>query len=429
MPPPTSAATAEGQPPLSMQLSMGSAAVAEAAWRESYDEHLAELMNARLRILALLQSGVHVVGLAAFDLHHEDRIHILPIRLAALALLSAILVATRWQRARRWAFQLSVVPTAITMAFLYLVVPYWGFYWTYVADYALSLVGAAVLMPYRVRQMAIVAAAATAAFLPSVVHGAASGSEVSLAYVVFYGGAALAIAHASCWVATRRREGEHRAQHDLAQEQQRGEELLLNILPARIAARLKRSPRAMVDGFDEVTVLFADIVGFTPLGERISPTALVDFLNDVFARFDRLTQQFGLEKIKTIGDAYMVAAGLPEPRDDHAAAAAQLALAMQREIATVRTPDDESLRLRIGMSSGPVVAGVIGTHKFIYDLWGDAVNTASRMESHGEVGTIQVCPKSYHLLRQDFALEERGPRPIKGKGEMVTYRLVGPREA
>jgi class 3 adenylate cyclase len=182
---------------------------------------------------------------------------------------------------------------------------------------------------------------------------------------------------------------EHRL---LLAEQERSERLLLNVLPASIAARLKQREDVIADGFPDVTVLFADLVDFTRRSERIAPEQLVAILNDLFTIFDQFAQREGLEKIKTLGDAYMVAGGLPDPRPDHAQAVAEMALAIREEVARHADPSGQPLQVRIGIDTGPVVAGVIGRDKFIYDVWGDTVNTASRMESHGVPGCIQVLP-------------------------------------
>jgi urea ABC transporter urea binding protein len=217
------------------------------------------------------------------------------------------------------------------------------------------------------------------------------------------------------------------AEEALRREQQKSDQLLLNILPEPIANQLKQERHAIAEQFNEVTILFADIVGFTPLSARLSPIELVGLLNEIFSTFDALAEKLGLEKIKTIGDAYMVAAGLPLPRDDHAEAAAQMALEMQAAIARFQTQYGEQIQLRIGINVGVVVAGVIGTKKFIYDLWGDAVNVASRMESSGEPGKIQVNAATYERLKHGYSFKKRGYIPIKGKGKMMTYWLVGSR--
>ena len=203
----------------------------------------------------------------------------------------------------------------------------------------------------------------------------------------------------------------------------RSENLLLNVLPAPVAERLKRSSGVIADGFDSVTVLFADIVGFTPMSAALAPSEIVTLLNQVFTAFDQLVDTYGLEKIKTIGDAYMVAAGVPVPRADHAEAIADLALDMRTELAKIREAIAAPLDIRIGIDSGPVVAGVIGKRKFIYDLWGDTVNTASRMESHGMSGEIHVTERAWNLLRHSHQLRDRGIIEVKGKGPMRTYFL------
>jgi len=212
-------------------------------------------------------------------------------------------------------------------------------------------------------------------------------------------------------------------------EQAKSERLLLNILPETIADRLKQKPETIADNFTEVTILFADIVGFTKLSARVSPTELVNLLNEIFSEFDGLADRWNLEKIKTIGDAYMVVGGLPDPSDDHAASIAEMALDMQAAIAHFNekyaNSHDQPIDIRIGINTGAVVAGVIGQKKFIYDLWGDAVNTASRMESHGIPGSIQVSASTYELLQNDYIFEDRGVISVKGKGEMKTYLLVG----
>jgi len=225
------------------------------------------------------------------------------------------------------------------------------------------------------------------------------------------------------------RKREQAAVHDLDAEREKSEKLLLHILPSKIAARLKTGEDLIADKFQDVTVLFADLVGFTPLSTRLQPRQLVDLLNRIFSSFDALALDLGLEKIKTIGDCYMVAAGLPEPRPDHARLAADMALGMVKTLTDINQKAGEQLQLRIGLHSGPVVAGVIGTHKFVYDVWGDAVNTASRMESHGKADAIHVSPMTFRLLRNDYLFAPRGPVEIKGKGMMETYFLRGPRPA
>jgi len=207
----------------------------------------------------------------------------------------------------------------------------------------------------------------------------------------------------------------------------RSEALLLNILPRSIAQRLKREAGIIAESHPDVTVVFADVVDFTPFAERTAPERVVGVLDEIFSMFDLLAERLGLEKIKTVGDAYMVAAGLPDPRPDHAEAGAEMALAMQEELGRLCTALGLELEIRIGMQSGPVIAGVIGRRKFIYDLWGDTVNTASRMESTGVPGRIQVTEAVYERLRSTYDFEARGEVEVKGKGRLRTYLMTGRR--
>ena len=214
-----------------------------------------------------------------------------------------------------------------------------------------------------------------------------------------------------------------RAKNALAREHQRSEALLLNILPGPIAHRLKASPDVIAETFGEASVLFADIAGFTALAARFRPDELVSILNRYFSGYDELAEKYGVEKIKTIGDAYMVAAGIPEVRNDHAIALMNMALDMIEITGRISRDAGLDLAIRIGMNSGEVTAGVIGKKKFVYDLWGDTVNVASRMESHGLPGRIQVSPRTYHLLSDRFLFEHRGPIEIKGMGRQDVYLL------
>jgi len=208
----------------------------------------------------------------------------------------------------------------------------------------------------------------------------------------------------------------------LAFERERSERLLLNVLPEPIAERLKLGESPIADGALEVGVLFGDIVGFTPLSESMAPDDVIRLLNDVFTSFDELALHYRLEKIKTIGDAYMVASGLLQTDPGHAEAIARMALAMRDEID--RRGERTGMSIRIGIDIGPVIAGVIGRSKFIYDLWGDTVNMASRMESQGVPGSIQVTDRTYQRLSNRFVLEERGVIEVKGKGPMRTHFLI-----
>jgi adenylate cyclase len=206
--------------------------------------------------------------------------------------------------------------------------------------------------------------------------------------------------------------------------QEKSESLLLNILPKEIADILKNEPHTIANHFEGASILFADVVNFTPLSATMTPTELVELLNEVFSHFDLLAEQRGLEKIKTIGDCYMVASGVPRPRTDHAQQLVAMALEM-RDYVSQNEFSGHKLIFRMGLNSGPVVAGVIGRKKFIYDLWGDAVNTASRMESHGQEGIIQITRATYELVKDDFVCKPQGTINVKGKGEMEVWYVAG----
>jgi class 3 adenylate cyclase len=217
------------------------------------------------------------------------------------------------------------------------------------------------------------------------------------------------------------------ADDNLAVEHERSEALLRNILPGPIADRLKATPGVIADSFSDATIMFVDIVGFTKLSETMPPDALIALLNNVFSEIDDLTDQYALEKIKTIGDAYMVVAGAPERRPDHAEAMVAMSLEIKERFAKLNRAGPHVLDFRIGIHSGPVVAGVIGKKKFSYDMWGDTVNTAARMESHGIPGEIQVSARVRDVLSDNFLFVERGLVELKGKGEVLTYLLKGRR--
>jgi adenylate cyclase len=206
----------------------------------------------------------------------------------------------------------------------------------------------------------------------------------------------------------------------------RVESLLLDILPEEIAQRLQVEPQTIADHFEDASVLFADVVDFTPLSSRLDAREVVGLLDELFSSFDELADRYDVEKIKTIGDCYMVAAGVPRPRPDHAQALVRMAFDMHECAKACLADGGQNLWLRIGISSGPVVAGVIGRRRFLYDLWGDTVNMASRMESHGTPGAIQITRSTWELVRDDFVTEPLGFVDVKGKGEIETWRLVGP---
>jgi class 3 adenylate cyclase len=212
---------------------------------------------------------------------------------------------------------------------------------------------------------------------------------------------------------------------ELEAEKVKSDALLHAILPAPIVERLKFGETLIADKFTSVTVLFADLVGFTPLTVELAPAEMVELLNEIFSHFDSLIEKYGVEKIRTIGDNYMVASGVPRPRPDHAQALAHMALDMSAYAQSRPPYRDKHVDFRIGINSGPLIAGVIGNRKFQYDLWGDAVNTASRMESSGTAGKIQITRETYELIKDEFVCEPRGKVMVKGKGELETWYLVG----
>ena len=210
-------------------------------------------------------------------------------------------------------------------------------------------------------------------------------------------------------------------------EEEKVERLLLNILPKEIATMLKNKPHFIADQITMASILFADVVNFTPMSAKMTATELVELLNEVFSNFDLLVEKYGLEKITTIGDCYMVASGVPQPRDDHAKILANMALEL-RDYTSSQTFQGKQLSFRIGINSGPVVAGIIGQKKFSYDLWGDTVNTASRMESHSTGNVIQITEDTYDLIKDDFICEPRGVITVKGKGEMKVWYLLSKKQ-
>ena len=218
------------------------------------------------------------------------------------------------------------------------------------------------------------------------------------------------------------------ALQELHEEQVRSENLLLNVLPKKIADRLRREPGTIAEAHKAVTILFADIVGFTPLTSQLNPVEMIELLNKIYSEFDALSEKYQVEKIRTIGDNYMVASGVPESNEAHARDMARMALEMQAFADKLSIRDEHRIQFRIGIHSGPVIAGIVGRKKFQYDIWGDAVNTASRMESHGEAGQIQVSQATYELLKDEFIMEKRGTIDVKGKGQMTTWFLMGHRE-
>jgi len=229
----------------------------------------------------------------------------------------------------------------------------------------------------------------------------------------------------ACLEKKRLRDMEQAYVREIQLEREKSERLLLNVLPAPIAERLKRDQGIIADSFDDVSVMFVDIVDFTPLASQMPPVEMVAMLNAVFSTIDTLVDRYGLEKVKTSGDSYLVVGSLPVPRSDHLEAMADIALEVLTSASQFSRTDNAPFQLRLGIQVGPVVAGVIGTKKFIYDLWGDTVNTASRMESQGLPSAIQVTQDVYDRLKDRYTFQPRGEIQVKGKGNMMTYLLVG----
>jgi guanylate cyclase len=247
-------------------------------------------------------------------------------------------------------------------------------------------------------------------------------SAVILAFFVLNVGSVSAIAFGLLYYFT----GENRRVLEMLRlEKDKSERLLLNVLPRQIADTLRDHDQTIAERYDEVSILFADAVGFTLLSEELEPEAIVGMLNEIYTHFDELVRRYQVEKIRTIGDNYMVVAGAPSRRPDHATVLATMALDMVSYTEDLAASTEPHLRFRIGISSGPVVAGVIGTTKFQYDVWGDAVNTASRMESHGVPGRVQIGPATHALVKDHFRVEPRGSIEIKGKGTIETWLLDG----
>jgi class 3 adenylate cyclase len=399
---------------------------------EAFQRDLAALTFRRLRIAGVAYAAVHVLLSLVFLFWDREAFfrHYALTRALAVVFSLGLATATYAKNLERRSFALAIMLTLGTV--LFILVPIWREGVLRGADHGhlvLLVVCTGLLFPFTMRQMLLVSAGVFILYLAAALHRFRIDDVISLTDGIFYLSAAGTIATVGAHLGSGLRTREFRARFELSREREAADQLLRSILPESIVERLKRDQSAIAEGFMDATVLFADIVGFTPLSAKMAPGKLVEMLNDVFSKFDALSEKYGLEKIKTIGDAYMVVGGVPTPRKDHATAVANMAVEMRDLAEHLRAPTGDPIRIRIGINSGPVVAGVIGTTKFSYDLWGDTVNTAARMEAHAEPGTIHVTERTCERIRTQFQLEARGNVEIKGKGTMKTYVLVGPRRS
>ncbi len=294
----------------------------------------------------------------------------------------------------------------------------------YISGVVMLFFGVYTIAPLRYAEAVMLGWSATAVFLGLI----AVLGLLNLEELIVLAGEMMAVNNIGMFTLyrlERLRRQEYLNLNQIAAERTRYHDLLVRILPASIAERMRGGEQHISDRFDEASVLFADIAGFTSLSAKLQPEEVLSLLERAFAEFDTLVEKHGLEKIKTVGDAYLVAAGLPEPRADHAEAIADFALDLQRKAPQIPTPDGGNLAVRIGFHSGPLIAGVIGESRFLYDMWGDTVNVASRMESLGEAGKIQVSDEARERLKEKFDLEPRGIVSVKGRGEMQTWWLTG----
>ncbi len=395
------------------------------------DRHIDALTLRRVRLGGTLIASLMVAG-ALVGLFTDPVISAAVFGPRAGAFLAALILArlTRREWARGRGFPLAVALSLTTAIDLEAQIVHTGLALSpYNAGIALLVMATGLFFPLKPRQTAIAAGAVLLTYAGTMIPLVDPADWATATRQAFFVLTAAVVAVTASHFSSRTLRSEFLAQLALREEREITERLLTNVLPQSIVERLKRDRHALADGFPEATILFVDIVGFTRISSNLPPTEIVSLLNDVFSRFDDLADRYGLEKIKTIGDCYMVVGGLPTPREDHADAVADFAIEMLRVVEELRLPDGTSIAVRAGINTGPVVAGVIGHRKFIYDLWGDAVNVASRMESHGEPGAIQVTEATYEKLRHAFELHPRGVIAVKGKGEMATYFLRGRRES
>ncbi len=400
------------------------------SWRVDYNHHLRDLILSRLRVVFLLV--VLIVGLdgsVQFILNPTLFHNLVWVRAGVIILDLVLWGLTYMKAAMRGAFALSLVGLLIVTLDVEMAIIASGNYHSFFqTGLVLIIVAVGLLFPYSFRQMGIACVLIWIVYLTPVFIGKQLivQDESGFFENAFFLICSSAIALTASFMSSRLRQQEFFSRQALKEEQEKSERLLLNVLPAPIAQRLKNGEEPISDSFDDVTVLFADIVDFTPFSENLLPADLITLLNGLFSCFDELAKKYGLEKIKTIGDAYMVAGGMLIPNKNNAEAVAAMALDMMEAVARFSNQLGTPLDIRIGINTGPVIAGVIGKEKFIYDLWGDTVNTASRMESHGMAGRIQTTESIYARLHEKYEFEARGVIHIKGKGDMRTYFLKGP---
>lgn len=402
---------------------------ASAEREEALRTYLRELMRSRLRLGAIVVLTVLPLGGLLSYFTGQESWQSFTVRGLVITCAALTLAFLRRTRLLRRVFPLAAaLCLAVGFDVEVQILLSGGASSPYFPGMLLLIITTGLLFPFTARQAAGVCVSLVAIYIVPLALYDSVGTWGDFALKALFLACSILVVVMGAHAASARRRREFMANLALAEERERSEKLLCNILPSAIAERLKRDHHSLADGFSEATILFADIVGFTQLSQTISPEELVDMLNEVFSEFDNLAEKHGLEKIKTIGDSYMVVGGVPDERDDHAEAVADMALDIQKAASTFELPGGKPLQVRVGINSGSVVAGVIGRKKFIYDLWGDAVNTASRMESHGQAGRIQVTEATYEKLKDRFDLEPRGTMHIKGKGEMPTYLLLGRKE-
>ncbi len=396
-------------------------------WSRSYAEHIRELLRARLRVASCLVAAIFILdGVFEALVQRSAFRQTFWVRIVVATSGLGVFFLTGLRAASRFAYFLGILLIlAVAIDVEHAIVATGGLSSPYYAGLLVLLIGVGLLAPIDLKLMAGVAVLIWLVFLsPLLIQPAPDVGRIFLVNAFFLLTATV-VSLVACSASSALRKRDYFSQQALATERAKSERLLLNVLPRTIADRLRDDQRPIADGFAEATVLFADIVGFTSASDTLPPEEIVGLLNQVFSEFDLLTDKHGLEKIKTIGDAYMVAGGLPDARENHAEAIADLALEMLAILPRFEIAPGRPLEMRIGINTGPVVAGVIGVRKFIYDLWGDTVNTASRMESHGVRSSIQVSRSTFEKLKDSYLLEPRGTIEVKGKGPMETWLLKG----